>query len=70
MTKTVDIEGMMCEHCEKRVKTALEDVDGVVSADVSKDRKNAIVTLSRDVKDEDLKKAVEAQDYKVLGVHA
>ncbi|MDD5850744.1 MAG: cation transporter, partial [Galactobacillus timonensis] len=59
-----------CEHCEKRVKTALEDVDGVVSADVSKDRKNAIVTLSRDVKDEDLKKAVEAQDYKVLGVHA
>ena len=70
MKKTLIIEGMMCEHCEKRVKTALEDVDGVVSADVSKDRKNAIVTLSRDVKDEDLKKAVEAQDYKVLGVHA
>lgn len=70
MTKTVEIEGMMCEHCEARVKAALEDVDGVASADVSRQRKNAIVTLNKDVKDDDLKKAVEAQDYKVLGVHA
>ncbi len=68
MEKKVLIEGMMCEHCEARVKKALEAVDGVESADVSKDRKDAIVTLSKDVADEALKAAVEAHDYQVTGI--
>lgn len=68
MTKTINIEGMMCEHCEMRVKKALEGVDGVTAVDVSKDRKNAIVTLSKDVDDAVLTKAVEDQDYKVTGI--
>ena len=70
MTKTVKIEGMMCEHCEATVKKALEGVEGVVSADVSKDRKDAVVTLSKDVDDAVLKDAVEAKDYKVTGITA
>lgn len=70
MTKTVKIEGMMCEHCEATVKKALEGVDGVVSADVSKDRKDAVVTLSKDVEDAVLKAAVEAKDYTVTGITA
>ncbi len=68
MTKTISIEGMMCNHCEANVKGALEAVDGVVSADVSKERKNAIVELSKDVANEVLKAAVEAKDYTVTDI--
>ncbi|MBP5166118.1 MAG: heavy metal translocating P-type ATPase [Oscillospiraceae bacterium] len=68
MTKTLKIDGMMCEHCEARVKKALEAVSGVESAEADREKKQAVVKLSRDVADEVLAKAVEAQDYTVLGV--
>ncbi len=67
MTKTLKVEGMMCEHCEARVKKALEKVEGVTEAVANKDTKTAVVTLSCDVPFETLKAAVEAQDYEVLG---
>ena len=68
MTKTMKIEGMMCEHCEARVKKVLEAVDGVTGAQVSHQEGSAIVTMSAPVDDEILKKAVEDQDYKVLEI--
>lgn len=68
MTKTIKIEGMMCSHCEATVKKALEAVDGVVSAEASHEKKNAVVTLSKDVPNDVLKKAVEDKEYTVLGV--
>ena len=68
MTKTMKIEGMMCEHCEARVKKTLEKLDGVVSADVSHVNGSAVVELSRDLDNEILKQAVEDQDYKVISV--
>ena len=68
MEKTMNIEGMMCMHCEARVKKALEAVEGVTSAAVSHEAGTAVVTLAKDVPDEILTKAVEDQDYKVLGV--
>lgn len=66
MTKTMKIEGMMCGHCEARVKKALEALEGVDSAEVSHVSGTAVVTGSAD--NEALKAAVEAQDYKVLGI--
>ena len=68
MTKTMKIEGMMCEHCEATVKKVLEKIDGVASADVSHKEGKAVVTLSADVADEKLKEAVEDRDYKVLSI--
>ena len=68
MKKTMKIEGMMCGHCEARVKKCLEALDGVEQAEVSHESGTAAVTLSADVADEVLKKAVEDQDYKVLSV--
>ena len=68
MEKTMTIEGMMCMHCEARVKKALEAVDGVESADVSHEENRAVVTLNKEVPDEVLKEAVEAQDYVVKGI--
>ena len=65
MTKTMNIEGMMCGHCEARVKKALEALAGVESAEVSHEKGTAIVSMSADVSDDTLKEAVEAQDYKV-----
>ena len=66
---TLDVEGMMCQHCEARVKKALEAVEGVVSATASHESNTAVVEISGSVSPEVLKAAVEAQDYKVLGVH-
>lgn len=68
MEKTMNIEGMMCGHCEATVKKALEEVQGVDSAEVSHEANKAVVTLSGDVSDEALKQAVEAKDYKVLSI--
>lgn len=68
IVKTLKIKGMMCEHCEKRVKDALEAVDGVVSASASFEEGKAEVKLSKDVPNPALKKAVEEQDYKVKGI--
>ena len=68
MTKTMKIEGMMCRHCEARVKKALEAVEGVAGAEVSHEAGTAVVTLSAPVENEVLKNAVEAQDYEVKGI--
>lgn len=68
MTKTMKIEGMMCGHCEARVKKCLEGIEGVTSADVSHESGTAVVTLSGEVSNEVLKNTVEAQDYKVLSI--
>ena len=62
------IEGMMCGHCSGRVKKALEAVDGVQSANVSHVSGTAVVTLTKDVANDILKSAVEAQDYTVTGI--
>ncbi len=68
MEKTMKIEGMMCGHCEARVKKALEALPEVSGAEVSHEKGTAVVTLSAALADEALKKAVEDQDYKVLGI--
>ncbi|MBQ3577829.1 MAG: metal-transporting ATPase, partial [Firmicutes bacterium] len=68
MTKTLKVEGMMCMHCENRVKKALEAIDGVESAVCSHEAGAAVVTLSKDVPYEVMKKAVEDQDYEVKGI--
>ncbi|MBQ4253746.1 MAG: heavy metal translocating P-type ATPase [Erysipelotrichaceae bacterium] len=68
MEKTLRVEGMMCEHCEMTVRKALEAVDGVAKAEVSHVEGTAKVTLEKEVADEVLTQAVEAKDYKVLGV--
>ena len=68
MTKTMNIEGMMCGHCEERVKKALEALDAVSEAAVSHESGTAVVTLSSDISDEKLKETVEAEDYKVTSI--
>ena len=68
MTKTMNIEGMMCGHCEARVKKALEALDAVSEAAVSHESGIAVVTLSSDISDEKLKETVEAEDYKVTSI--
>lgn len=66
MEKTLKIEGMMCPHCEATVKTCLEQIPGVESAQVSHQSGTAVVSLSSDVADDILKKAVEDKGYKVV----
>lgn len=68
MTKTMIIEGMMCGHCEARVKKTLEAIPEVESAEVSHENDRAVVTLNAPLADEVLKNAVEAQDYKVIEI--
>ena len=68
MTKTMNIEGMMCGHCEARVKKVLEALPGVAGAEVSHEKGTAVVTLTEAVADDVLKKAVEDQDYKVTSI--
>ena len=68
MKKTLKVEGMMCGHCEARVKKALEALPEVDEAVVSHEAGTAIVTLNAEVADDVLKNAVEAQDYKVTGI--
>ena len=67
MEKTMKIEGMMCMHCEARVKKCLEELDGVTEAIVSHEQNSAVVKLSKDISDEVLKKTVEDQGYTVIG---
>ena len=68
MTKTMKIDGIMCGHCEARVRKALEALPQVASAEVSHAQGTAVVTLSAPIDDAALKQAVEAQDYKVLDI--
>lgn len=68
MTKTMKIEGMMCGHCEARVKKCLEGIEGVTEVMVDHKEGTAVVTVADNVTDEILTKTVEAQDYKVISV--
>lgn len=68
MTKTMKIDGMMCMHCEARVKKTLEAIDGVIAAEASAANSIAVVTMSAPVDDAVLKKAVEDQGYEVKGI--
>ena len=68
MTKTLKVEGMMCGNCEKHVRKALEAIDGVESAAASHEAGTAVVNLSKDVADDVLKAAVEAEEYTVTGI--
>lgn len=68
MRKTLHIEGMMCPHCEMRVKQALEAVPGVSEAAASHEKGTAVVTLSAQVDNDALRAAMEAQDYKVTAI--
>ena len=66
MEKTLKIEGMMCPHCEARVKKVLEELDGVTLAVASHEKGTAVVTLEKDVDYEILKTTVENQGYTVV----
>lgn len=66
MEKILKIEGMMCPHCEGRVKQALEETNGVISAVASHESGTATVTLSKEVDTDILQKVVEAQGYTVI----
>ena len=66
MTVTMNIKGMMCVHCEARVKKTLEAIPQVESAEVSHEKGTAVVSLREDVPFSVLKEAVEAQDYEVV----
>lgn len=68
MTKTMKIEGMMCGHCEARVKKCLEALQEVTQAVVNHETGTATVTLNDEIADEVLTKAVEEQDYKVISI--
>ena len=68
MEKTMNIEGMMCGHCEARVKKTLEAIPGGEAAEVSHEKGTAVVKMASEVADEVLKKAVEDQDYQVTGI--
>ena len=68
MKVTMKIDGMMCGHCEARVKKTLEKLEAVELAEVSHEKGTAVVTLKEDVDTEVLKKAVEDQDYSVTEI--
>ena len=68
MKETVKIKGMMCGHCEMAVKKALEALDGVEKAEVSHEKGTAVLTLSKEIPDADIKKAVEDKDYTFEGI--
>lgn len=68
MKKILTVEGMSCSHCAKHVKDALEELNGVVSADVNLNSKTAIIESSADVKDEDIKAAINDAGYEVTNI--
>lgn len=68
MTKTMNIKGMMCGHCEAAVKKALEALPEVASAEVSHEKGTAVVTLEKEIADDVLKKTIEDKDYEVIEI--
>ena len=64
----MNIEGMMCGHCEATVKKALEALEGVANAEVSHEAGTAVVEMTDEVEDSELRKAVEDKDYKVVSI--
>lgn len=70
MTKKISIEGMSCSHCVNHVKEALSELNGVTNVDVNLDAKTAVIEASADVKDEDIKFAIDDAGYEVVGIQA
>ncbi|MBR2208452.1 MAG: heavy-metal-associated domain-containing protein [Synergistaceae bacterium] len=70
MKKIISVEGMGCQNCVKHVKEALEALDGVDKAEVSLEKNNAVVTLSKDVSDEVIKSAIDEAGYDVSKIEA
>ncbi|MCH4033087.1 MAG: cation transporter [Lachnospiraceae bacterium] len=68
MTRTVHVDGMMCNMCEKHVKKALEKIDGITSAEVSHEKGTAVIEETREVPAADLEKAVADAGYKFVSV--
>ena len=68
MEKVMKIEGMMCGHCEARVKKVLEGLEGVTEAIVSHEKDEAIVIMDKEISNDTLKSIIEEQDYKVLEI--
>ena len=68
MKKTMIIEGMMCPHCEARVKKTLEALENVEEALVSHSEDKAVVTLKEEISDEELKAIIENEGYKVISI--
>lgn len=68
MKKTIKIEGMMCPHCEARVKKLLEGIEGVASADVNHTTDTAVVTLTKDVDSGVFVTKIEEDGYKVISI--
>lgn len=68
MKKKILVEGMSCGHCVNHVKEALNELIGVTSVDVKLDTKTALIEASEDVKDEDIKFAIEDAGYEVVGI--
>ncbi len=68
MKKKIGIEGMTCGHCTGRVNKALSEMDGVSEVAVNLDEKNALVTLEKEISDEQLKKEIEGTGYQVTGI--
>ena len=67
MEKTVKIEGMMCPHCEARVKSCFEAMEEVDAALVSHESGTAVLTLNKELADDKIKAVIEAQGYKIVG---
>lgn len=68
MKKKILIEGMSCGHCVSHVKEALSELSGITSVDVNLDSKTAIIEAPTDVKDEDIKFAIDDAGYEVVGI--
>lgn len=68
MKKKISVEGMSCQHCVSHVKEALSELNGVTSVDVNLEAKSAVLEASTDVKDEDIKYAIDEAGYEVLNI--
>ncbi|MBP3731050.1 MAG: cation transporter [Mailhella sp.] len=68
MQKTVLISGMMCPHCEAHMKKEFESIEGVVSASPSHTDKCALIEMSRDIPESELKQAVISAGYQYIGI--
>ncbi len=68
MKKIISIEGMSCGHCVKHVENALGEIDGITDINVSLEAKEAVVSMDREIPDEDIKAAIEDWGYEVVGI--
>lgn len=66
MTKTIKVEGMHCEHCKMSVEKVLKNIDGVESAEVSLEKKQAVITMSKEVSNDVIKAVIEEEGFNVV----